>query len=94
MDRARSRRRRTVRRHHGVFDVGYLRMIPNFTVMAPKDENELRHMLQDDGRGITTAGSAPADAAGESGMGVKIDDGWVVSRHRQGGSRPLKAKAS
>jgi 1-deoxy-D-xylulose-5-phosphate synthase len=32
--------------HHGVFDVGYLRMIPNFTIMAPKDENELRHMLK------------------------------------------------
>lgn len=31
--------------HHGVFDVGYLRILPNFVVMAPKDENELRHML-------------------------------------------------
>ena len=31
--------------HHGVFDLTYLRMIPNMVVMAPKDENELRHML-------------------------------------------------
>jgi 1-deoxy-D-xylulose-5-phosphate synthase len=31
--------------HHGVFDVGYLRLLPNFVVMAPKDENEMRHML-------------------------------------------------
>jgi len=31
--------------HHGVFDLGYLRMIPGMTVMAPKDENELRDML-------------------------------------------------
>ncbi|MFN8179402.1 MAG: 1-deoxy-D-xylulose-5-phosphate synthase [bacterium] len=31
--------------HHGVFDVSYLRVLPNFVVMAPKDENELRHML-------------------------------------------------
>jgi 1-deoxy-D-xylulose-5-phosphate synthase len=31
--------------HHGVFDVGYLRLLPNMVVMAPKDENELRHML-------------------------------------------------
>lgn len=31
--------------HHGVFDYSYLRMIPNMTVMAPKDENELQHML-------------------------------------------------
>ncbi len=31
--------------HQGVFDLSYLRMIPNFTVMAPKDEDELRRML-------------------------------------------------
>ena len=31
--------------HHGNFDMTYLRGIPNMTVMAPKDENELRHML-------------------------------------------------
>jgi len=31
--------------HHGVFDYSYLRMIPGMTVMAPADENELRHML-------------------------------------------------
>ena len=32
--------------HHGVFDLSYLRHLPNMTVMAPKDENELQHMLQ------------------------------------------------
>lgn len=31
--------------HHGVFDISYLRMIPNITLMAPMDEEELRHML-------------------------------------------------
>jgi 1-deoxy-D-xylulose-5-phosphate synthase len=31
--------------HHGHFDVTYLRSLPNMTFMAPKDENELRHML-------------------------------------------------
>lgn len=31
--------------HHGVFDISFLRIIPNLTFMAPKDENELRHML-------------------------------------------------
>ncbi|WP_378955561.1 1-deoxy-D-xylulose-5-phosphate synthase [Pelosinus sp. sgz500959] len=31
--------------HHGVFDYSYLRHIPNLVMMAPKDENELRHML-------------------------------------------------
>ena len=32
--------------HHGVFDYAYLRSIPNMTIMAPKDENELQHMLK------------------------------------------------
>ena len=32
--------------HHGVFDIAYLRHIPNITVMAPKDENELQHMIK------------------------------------------------
>ncbi len=31
--------------HHGAFDLSYLRAIPNFVVMAPRDENELRHMI-------------------------------------------------
>lgn len=31
--------------HHGVFDISYLRHIPNLTVMAPADEAELRDML-------------------------------------------------
>jgi 1-deoxy-D-xylulose-5-phosphate synthase len=32
--------------HHGVFDFAYLRHLPNMVVMAPKDENELQHMLR------------------------------------------------
>ncbi|MBN1560961.1 1-deoxy-D-xylulose-5-phosphate synthase [candidate division KSB1 bacterium] len=31
--------------HHGAFDIAFLRAIPNMTIMAPKDEQELRHML-------------------------------------------------
>lgn len=31
--------------HQGAFDASYLRLIPNMTVMMPKDEAELRHML-------------------------------------------------
>jgi len=31
--------------HHGLFDLTFLRSLPNMVVMAPKDENELRHML-------------------------------------------------
>ncbi len=32
--------------HHGVFDIAYLRHIPNIIMMAPRDENELQHMLK------------------------------------------------
>ncbi|MBI5328968.1 MAG: 1-deoxy-D-xylulose-5-phosphate synthase [Deltaproteobacteria bacterium] len=32
--------------HHGLFDLSYLRHIPNIIIMAPKDEDELRHMLK------------------------------------------------
>lgn len=31
--------------HTGMFDIAYLRCLPNITIMAPKDEDELRHML-------------------------------------------------
>jgi 1-deoxy-D-xylulose-5-phosphate synthase len=31
--------------HHGLFDLSYLRSLPNMVVMAPADENELRRML-------------------------------------------------
>jgi len=31
--------------HHGVFDLTYLRAVPNFIVAAPKDGVELRHLL-------------------------------------------------
>jgi 1-deoxy-D-xylulose-5-phosphate synthase len=31
--------------HHGVFDLAFARSIPNLTVMAPSDENELADML-------------------------------------------------
>jgi 1-deoxy-D-xylulose-5-phosphate synthase len=32
--------------HHGLFDYAYIRSIPNIIAMAPKDENELQHMLK------------------------------------------------
>ena len=31
--------------HQGINDLAYLRHMPNMIVMAPKDENELQHML-------------------------------------------------
>lgn len=32
--------------HQGVFDIAFLRHIPNIVLMMPKDENELRHMMK------------------------------------------------
>jgi len=32
--------------HHGVFDIGYLRLIPNMVCMAPKDKEEFEDMLE------------------------------------------------
>jgi 1-deoxy-D-xylulose-5-phosphate synthase len=32
--------------HHGLFDYTYMRSVPHIIVMAPKDENELQHMLK------------------------------------------------
>ncbi len=31
--------------HHGLYDMAFLRCLPNIILMAPKDENELRRML-------------------------------------------------
>ncbi|MBC8429747.1 MAG: 1-deoxy-D-xylulose-5-phosphate synthase [Dehalococcoidia bacterium] len=31
--------------HQGAFDISYLKLIPNLIVSAPKDENELQHLL-------------------------------------------------
>ncbi len=32
--------------HHGLFDIGYLRSVPDMVLMAPKDENELGDMMK------------------------------------------------
>ena len=32
--------------HHGILDLSMLRQIPGMTIMAPKDEDELRHLLK------------------------------------------------
>jgi 1-deoxy-D-xylulose-5-phosphate synthase (EC 2.2.1.7) len=40
--------------HHGAFDLAYLRLIPNITIAAPMNEEELRNMMftaQLDGQG-------------------------------------------
>jgi len=32
--------------HHGLFDLSFMRSMPNMVIMAPKDEHELREMLK------------------------------------------------
>jgi len=57
--------------HHGVFDISYLRHLPGLTMMAPKDENELRHMLKTAVySGVPMALRYPRGA----GYGVEMDD--------------------
>ena len=57
--------------HHGYFDLTYLRSLPNMTVMAPKDENELRHMLYS---ALQHNGPVAIRYPRGEGLGVQIDD--------------------
>lgn len=56
--------------HHGLYDIAYLRCLPNIIVMAPKDEAELRKMVK-------TALQTPHPVAirypRENAMGVRIN---------------------
>ncbi|MBI5183913.1 MAG: 1-deoxy-D-xylulose-5-phosphate synthase [Nitrospinae bacterium] len=56
--------------HQGLFDISYLRSLPNMVVMAPKDENELRHMLR---TALDYHGPAAVRYPRGSGVGVPID---------------------
>lgn len=56
--------------HQGVYDYSYLRSLPNAVVMAPKDENELQHMLA---TAIEHSGPAAIRFPRGSGLGVPMD---------------------
>lgn len=57
--------------HHGVFDLSYLRQMPNMCVMAPKDEEELRHMLA---TAVAIEGPAAVRYPRGAGLGVPLTD--------------------
>lgn len=57
--------------HHGVFDYAYLRSMPEMTIMAPKDENELRHMLK---TAVDYDGPVSVRYPRGSGVGVEISE--------------------
>jgi 1-deoxy-D-xylulose-5-phosphate synthase len=54
--------------HHGVFDFAYMRSIPNMVIMAPKDENELQHMLK-----------TAVDHSGPIALRYPRGEGWDVT---------------
>ncbi|MDJ0848072.1 MAG: 1-deoxy-D-xylulose-5-phosphate synthase [Myxococcota bacterium] len=56
--------------HQGFYDLAYLRTLPNIVVMAPKDENELRHMLR---TAVEHPGPAALRFPRGSGLGVPLD---------------------
>src|SRR5512146_1544773 len=56
--------------HHGVFDIAYLRHVPNMVMMAPKDENELQHMMK---TAVEHPGPAAVRYPRGTGCGVPMD---------------------
>lgn len=57
--------------HHGLFDISYLRPIPNCLIMAPSDEDELADMIQ---TGLAYQGPAFVRYPRGEGTGVKVKD--------------------
>jgi 1-deoxy-D-xylulose-5-phosphate synthase len=56
--------------HHGVFDLAFLRHLPNMVIMAPKDENELQHMLK---TAVELNGPSAVRYPRGTGLGVPMD---------------------
>ncbi len=60
--------------HQGQYDISYMRAIPNFVLMAPKDESELQRMLI---TSINHQGPTALRIPRGSGLGVAVmDEGW------------------
>ncbi len=72
--------------HHGVFDIAYLRAIPNMTVMAPKDEAELVDMLH---TALQINGPVALRYPRGAGLGVGVPD--LPSRLATGQAEVLAA---
>lgn len=56
--------------HNGPFDIAYFRAIPNITIMVPKDENELQHMLY---TATLLKGPAALRYPRGNGVGIRLD---------------------
>ncbi len=57
--------------HHGVFDICYMRHLPNMVLMAPRDENELQHMLK---TALYYPGPAALRYPRGGGVGVELEE--------------------
>jgi 1-deoxy-D-xylulose-5-phosphate synthase len=57
--------------HHGLYDLAYLRCLPNIILMAPKDENELRRMLM---TAVYCGHPAAIRYPRGNGLGVKLEE--------------------
>ncbi len=57
--------------HHGVFDLSFLRSIPNMVLMTPKDENELQNMLK---TALNHSGPIALRYPRGNGTGVTLDE--------------------
>lgn len=62
--------------HHGLFDLSYLRHIPNMVLMAPKDEAELQRMLA---TGLALGGPCALRYPRGSALGVELFKGPIPS---------------
>jgi len=58
--------------HHGVFDFAYMRSMPNMVIMAPKDENELQHMVK-----------TAVEHGGPIALRYPRGEGWRVTMDRE-----------
>ncbi|RAJ15036.1 1-deoxy-D-xylulose-5-phosphate synthase [Olleya aquimaris] len=72
--------------HHGVFDIGYLRCIPNLIVFAPRDEIELRNIMYTAQLGL----KQPIAIRYPRGRGVTIDWKQPFSKIEIGTGQQLK----
>lgn len=59
--------------HQGIFDLSYLGLMPNMCLAAPKDENELRHLLY---TAIKNPGPMAIRYPRGGGLGVSLDEEW------------------
>jgi 1-deoxy-D-xylulose-5-phosphate synthase len=65
--------------HHGLFDLAYLRHMPNMSLVAPRDENMLRHALY---TGLVFDGPLAVRYPRDKGMGLPAEEPRCLPRGR------------